>query len=576
MNIRLLFVILLFSLCVVSASAEELADPGILPDSPLYFVDQFFERVGDDPEKALRYQEEKIAEAHAMAEQKKKEYVEVALNNAEEYGEILEKEVTPDMEEELEDKNEILEEALEDISEELPELDDDIDEHLEQLKRTELAAKVSGRIKKLCETLSELDAVEYAKTCKAGEDAPEWHKKLDEKLTDEQKDHAKIFVEKMKQCMKTSGKECDCEGMGVQSFTALCKEKSSQAAACAGGNEEACMAMNGDHVDMSQYLPPYLIEAMMKLWESEDRDGEEHKGEYKRKFDLPPPCKEAGITSPNDCMKIMKEKGDFTEFEGEYEEKQKYRGQPERIQEFGRDCHAINELSEKVKCFEEFYNKAQGSFEEKFERKYEYEGYKPVMHDDWTSAFAQRWFAAQNDDEREQIKKEMYAEMEKRGIDPEHARTDFDEDEFEFEYEDESGTEYKNEYRIDSSGQYENRYDSGSNIDYEKHYDGEKVPMSDDEREKMEEYQKQYESGQYEQGQYEQPPVYEKTGEPAEETYDRSDSDYESGSHEGSYDESGTSGDYTKSGSEGSTSEGSYESGGESPPSDGSTGESIG
>ena len=127
MNIRLLFVILLFSLCVVSASAEELADPGILPDSPLYFVDQFFERVGDDPEKALRYQEEKIAEAHAMAEQKKKEYVEVALNNAEEYGEILEKEVTPDMEEELEDKNEILEEALEDISEELPELDDDID-----------------------------------------------------------------------------------------------------------------------------------------------------------------------------------------------------------------------------------------------------------------------------------------------------------------------------------------------------------------------------------------------------------------------------------------------------------------
>src|SRR3989338_8361301 len=487
------------------------------------------------------------------------------------------------MEETIEDKADAIETALEEIAEDVPELDDDIDKHLEQLKRTELAAKVSGRIKKLCETLSELDAVEYAKTCKAVEDSPQWQHELDEKLTDEQKEHAKTFVKKMKQCMKSSGKECDCEGMGVQSFTALCKEKSSQAAACADGEQEACRSMNSDGVDFKNYLPPYLIEAMSELRDEFEGD-DEFDEDKQQKYPLPPPCQEAGITSPNECMKLMKEKGeDFTEYKQKFEMdnskvkfEEKYRGQPPRIQEFGRDCHAVKELSEKVRCFEEFYNSAHGSFDEKFERKYEYGEYKPAMHDDWTSSYAQRWFAAQNDDEREQLKKEMQAEMEKRGINPEHARTDFDEDEFEFEYEDESGTEYKNEYRIDSSGQYENRYDSGSNIDYEKHYDGEKVPMSDDEREKMEEYQKQYESGQYEQGQYEQPPVYEKTGEPAEETYDRSDSDYESGSHEGSYDESGTSGDYTKSGSEGSTSEGSYESGGESPPSDGSTGESIG
>ena len=537
---KLSIIILLLLMPVVFAD-NELADPGILPDSPLYVIDQFFERVGDDPEKAFAYQEEKIAEAHAMAEQKKAEYVEVALNNAEEYGAILEKEVTPAMEETIEDKADAIETALEEIAEDVPELDDDIDKHLEQLKRTELAAKVSGRIKKLCETLSELDAVEYANTCKAGEDSPQWQHELDEKLTDEQKEHAKTFVKKMKQCMKSSGKECDCEGMGVQSFTALCKEKSSQAAACADGEQEACRSMNSDGVDFKNYLPPYLIEAMSELRDEFEGD-DEFDEDKQQKYPLPPPCQEAGITSPNECMKLMKEKGeDFTEYKQKFEMdnskvkfEEKYRGQPPRIQEFGRDCHAVKELSEKVRCFEEFYNSAHGSFDEKFERKYEYGEYKPAMHDDWTSSYAQRWFAAQNDDEREQLKKEMQAEMEKRGINPEHAKTDFDDDEFEFEYEDESGVEYKNEYAVNENWRYGNPYK-----------EGQEVPMSDDEQKKIEEYQKQYESGQYEQT-MPSPETYEEhSGETSSEPSSYESGDSNSGTGSGTDGTSGSDGGST-------------------------------
>lgn len=73
---------------------KQLPDPGITPDSPLYFFDTLFERMGlffargaeAKARKALAISEEKLAEAKVMADQGKEDAAEVAANR---YGETI-------------------------------------------------------------------------------------------------------------------------------------------------------------------------------------------------------------------------------------------------------------------------------------------------------------------------------------------------------------------------------------------------------------------------------------------------------------------------------------------------------
>src|SRR3989344_1188471 len=60
-------------------------DPGITPDSPFYFIDKLLETGSDDPEKALEYKEEKIAEALVMAEEGKEVHAKEAFERAQKY-----------------------------------------------------------------------------------------------------------------------------------------------------------------------------------------------------------------------------------------------------------------------------------------------------------------------------------------------------------------------------------------------------------------------------------------------------------------------------------------------------------
>ena len=72
---------------------EELPSPGIMPDSPLYFFDTWGEKIGffftfgaeAKAKKALEYAEERLAEAHAMADKNKPNAVAKATNGYNEY-----------------------------------------------------------------------------------------------------------------------------------------------------------------------------------------------------------------------------------------------------------------------------------------------------------------------------------------------------------------------------------------------------------------------------------------------------------------------------------------------------------
>lgn len=476
-SLAVLSIMLSFTAVAEVTSPVSTVEPGITPDSPFYFLDEFFEQVGNDPQKALEYKEEKLAELQKMAEEKNAEAARTALENALEYGEVLEKEVTPEMEVEVKQSVEVAEKVLEHAGENLPELKQELLQKSEQEQRINLAAEISIKIKRLCETLSKLDPQQYAQTCKADQDTPQWQQKYDQELTEEQKQHATLFTEKMTQCFETQGKTCDCEGMGIKKFEEVCIAYRDFEQRCDAGDKEACTAMiEKGPTDIIDYLPDYLHPVVQDLMKKFNQAQEQQYEQFEGKTEyLPLVCKTAGITSAKECARYMEGKqGEFfsgngfkfnkekfmeeclqyksSQFceekaammgEGQFEPEQvnfgpgpcrdkgfatvdeckKYMeenfqktsagayiiGQPERIGEFGSDCQALQDLAEKVRCFENFYNQAQGKFTQPIQQT-PARGYPQGM-EEWQREYYDRWLKAATEEERTQIKMEMTEEM---------------------------------------------------------------------------------------------------------------------------------------------------------------------
>jgi len=234
---------------------------GITPDSSFYFLESLVESifVGDNPETALKYKEEKILEVEEMIKSGNNEAAEKALEKVEKYNEILKKEVTPDLDKRVRESSKATKELLGSLELEGDEWKDVkgiIDENLKTEDKIALAAKISNKIKELCETLSDIDPLEYSKLCKTDDNAPEWQKKLDKELTEEQKKEAKNFGKIMSECFKTSGKECNCEEIPFPEFAEVCSVAAPLAIACdINGDEESCNRL--DNLDMPE-LPDHL------------------------------------------------------------------------------------------------------------------------------------------------------------------------------------------------------------------------------------------------------------------------------------------------------------------------------
>ena len=165
---------------------EELnIDTGITPDSNFYFIeDQILSRFRDD----LGNRERKVGEIREMIKKGDMESARISLRKYKEYAENLEKEVDPEKREEARRSAAAIYNTLKDIENELSKEDkkEFIDEILDNEKTIVTAAEISNKIKLLCEQLAGLDPIEYSKMCGIKDDAPDWQKKLDKKLTKEQ------------------------------------------------------------------------------------------------------------------------------------------------------------------------------------------------------------------------------------------------------------------------------------------------------------------------------------------------------------------------------------------------------
>ena len=275
------------------SDAQLTTEAGITPDSALYFLDKFFDRFGDD----LQIKEERIAEIKAMIEAGDFEAAETALEGYKESAEALEVEIDPDRAEDAKESAEAITNAVEDLEEQLDEEQkvEFVDDVIKQEESIVTAAEIASKIRDLCETLAEIDPLEYSRVCRTNNEDPEWHKRLDKDLTEEQRQEAEKFGEIMSECFETSGQQCRCEEIPFTEFAEMCSVAAPLATACEiNDNEEACEEL--DNLEM-----PELPDHLQDVFDSLEGDISE------AQFDLhmPRECREAGVDSPRECMKIM-------------------------------------------------------------------------------------------------------------------------------------------------------------------------------------------------------------------------------------------------------------------------------
>ena len=275
---------------------------GLTPDSTFYFMETLVESilVGDDPEKALKYKEEKVLELKEMLESDNKEAAEKALEGVNKYNDIIQKEVSPDIEKKVRKSSKAVKGVLNSFEDKLKDEDWEdvqkgIDASLKQEDKIALAAKISKKIGDLCETLSDLDPLEYAKVCKSGDDSPKWKRDLDERLTKEQKEEAREFMGIMGECFANPS-ECRCDDISIKPFAEKCKVFAPLVAKCESGDKDACQEME-EQEDPINLLPDYLQDVMEDL--------EDQYGDAKHDLFVPPECIKEGATTKEACMKVM-------------------------------------------------------------------------------------------------------------------------------------------------------------------------------------------------------------------------------------------------------------------------------
>jgi len=385
-----------------------LTDPGITPDSAFYFIDEFFDRFGSE----LENREEKIAELRVMIEEGKIEEAREALESYRRHAENWEEDADPDERDEARRSAAAIHRALREVEDDIPDEfhRDFFEDVLEIEGRLITSVEISSKIKELCEALSELDPVAYAQTCKTGEDAPEWHKRLDRDLTEEQRKEAESFFGIMSECFETSGAQCRCDEISITAFAETCAIVAPLEAICDDDSipeaeaEAACDEVDELTENIEDLLPDYLLDVLDELIEGfEDDQFDNHAprecveaGATTRSeceqimFDLyaPPECVDAGLTSESECGRLIfslrapqecidagltgDSRNDRRECENIMRGIEGDHGDRD-FRSYGSDCSVIQDNNERLACYDGALGEGGSNFHERFEETREAE-----------------------------------------------------------------------------------------------------------------------------------------------------------------------------------------------------------
>jgi hypothetical protein len=378
---------------------EELGDGG-----SVNVFDRFFDGLFQND---LENMKERFAEIRTLVREGKIDEAKDLLEHYREVANRLEVEVSPEDKGEAVRLSRIIKRAVEEMEDLIDDADrGDFDEISDSAEKVGKAAEIAEKIRDLCKQLHELGAWdEFERACKNEDDGPRWQEDFFKGLTEEQKKEAEKFGRILSQCMRTSGEDCDCADIPHEGMAAMCFEAAPLARACdIEDDEAACDQL--DALEFPDDLPRHLEEALFRV---EDEYGDasfdhhipgpcrdagisgRERGDRERCFEImveleaplecrdaikeagvkdergarevcekimfeihaPQECVEAGITNPGDCAEFFGEEfGPRGEFD---------RRGPDR----GPDCRGIEDVDERLKCYEGAENHYDDRFEDR-------------------------------------------------------------------------------------------------------------------------------------------------------------------------------------------------------------------
>lgn len=392
--------LVLFSFSLISAQEEVLFDrsAGITPDSPFYFVDEFFDRFSDD----ISNKEERIAELREMISEGKIDSAKEALERYRVYADRLESEIDPEKKEEAQRSAVAIKSVLEEIESEISQEDKEefFYDILDKEERIVKAVEIADKVRDLCVSLSELDPKQYEEVCKTDEDDPQWQKDLDKELTKDQEREAKDFFKVMNQCFRTSGADCDCDKITVKPFAEKCSVLAPLAAACElEDDEEACKEL--DRLDEEEPIEDLLPDHLKAVFESigggpenfEDyaptecidagATNEDECEEVLFKLHAPEECVQAGLDSHEDCERLLFQihsppeclKAGLENHEECDDLLGELYGKEEGEFEIHLDCREIEDSDERLECYDSLIEYSEEFYEEDFKFRGEFDDF---------------------------------------------------------------------------------------------------------------------------------------------------------------------------------------------------------
>ncbi len=326
--------IVLFVLILLPISLAQ--DPGILPTSPLYGVEKAIDNInlatktGEDKAiTALQIKKERLAEAQFLIQQGIKvdvEDVEEAILDAQEKAEVVEKEVTPKIQEEVKKDSKETITTLKEIKEDLKKISAEeniteskdtekdfvkleklINKNIAQEEKIRIASDLVKNIGDYCEKLAMQDysLMESDEKCDPEqEDIPDWLKELIKKDIAEREEQAKQeMISQLTTCVMDP-RQCDCSKIPVKKHQQECEENTALAIKCEYEEDmSACDELQSKPIvpeDMPAFLKPFFESTMKDLIAKKEE-------QMFKKF-APPECIEANARTRDACESLMREK----------------------------------------------------------------------------------------------------------------------------------------------------------------------------------------------------------------------------------------------------------------------------
>ena len=269
-------------------------------------VKLFFAKGDNKVKLALEIREKELNSAIDNAKSGNTEKAIEEIKNAGEKLEIVQKQASSDIADEVKiNIDEIVEKIME-SNESIPEFSAYLEKHLTEEQKTQLSAELSEKLFNYCNELASQDFELVMKDEKCNpENAPKWLRdKIEIQIEESQKQAAEEMIKQLTTCINDP-RECNCDKIPVAAEKSKCEKSKALAIRCEFQNDmSACEQLD----DMKPEVPSNMPSFLKPIFEKTMNEAISKKEKEMFSKLAPPECVEAGATTREQCEAIMMEK----------------------------------------------------------------------------------------------------------------------------------------------------------------------------------------------------------------------------------------------------------------------------